>query len=65
MEIKPVRNQLRIDKKGGIFIFTDVETGKKWYSTMPWIRAMIFGSRMFYYANKYIPLPEGRPKKQP
>ena len=56
------RGQLRIDKVGSVLIFTDTKTGRKWNTLIPWMRALVFGSRSFYYANEYIPLPNHRPK---
>ena len=57
------KEQLMISRQGQILILTDVATGKKWYSQISWMRALIFGSRFFYYANKYIPLPSGTHRK--
>ena len=67
MEIKtgvPVdkSNQLRIDRVGEIFIFTNPRTKEKWFAHAPWIRAMIYRTRRYYYASKYIPLPRGKSK---
>ena len=61
--MKPVdkSNQLYIQKRG--LIITIRDKNKNWYSIpMSHIRAMIFGSLPYIYANEWTPKPVGRPK---
>lgn len=56
-------NQLKITRQGEIVIFRDRVTGRAWSSQLNYLRSIVFGKRMFYYAGEYKALPVGRPPK--